>query len=370
MAETATQAGISKQAEEQPSILENPAREDYTFALEDPAWPVFLETQGYVVLQQALATQEVEHARSLLWNEIESAGDISRYDMKTWQTFNQHGRVFRSRSGITAALAQTEGAWYVRGRPKVKQAFARIWDTQDLLVSMDGVIVWRPWWASDDGTWVPICESIHLDQNPFHKPAKESVQGMVPLLPVTGDVGGLMVCPGTHLEPAKVRFRRKYPEMAQRGHFCPLGRRDKLWKKTMLLLADPGDLVLWDSRTVHGGLVGKGPTNHTNQDEKKQKTDEKKSACPPSLARMAVPVCMTPERFASEEALTNRLAGFVHGTSFNHTPHEACLSTGTRSGYQPPVLSETQLVLLGGQNTTRTQATLKALMDSPASPAE
>jgi hypothetical protein len=34
---------------------------------------------------------------------------------------------------------------------------------------------------------------LHLDQNPFAKPGFECVQGMMPLLPVTDEVGGLQV---------------------------------------------------------------------------------------------------------------------------------------------------------------------------------
>ena len=29
-------------------------------------------------------------------------------------------------------------------------------------------------------------------------------------------------------------------------------------KRATLIKADPGDLILWDSRTIHGGWVGTG----------------------------------------------------------------------------------------------------------------
>ena len=53
----------------------------------------------------------------------------------------------------------------------------------------------------------------------------------------------------------------------------------------MLLLAQPGDVILWDSRTIHGGHVGTGAGE----------ADEE-------LARMSVTVCMVPRSRATAEA--------------------------------------------------------------------
>lgn len=70
---------------------------------------------------------------------------------------------------------------------------------------------------------------------------------------------------------------------------------------SILLLASPGDLLLWDSRTIHGGLVGSGRAVAAS------------AACPAAaaeaeaeLARMAVTVAMVPRSRASEEVLRKR----------------------------------------------------------------
>ena len=42
------------------------------------------------------------------------------------------------------------------------------------------------------------------------------------------------------------------------GDWCPLYQGDPMYNDAILLHADAGDLVLWDSRTVHGGRVGSG----------------------------------------------------------------------------------------------------------------
>lgn len=56
----------------------------------------------------------------------------------------------------------------------------------------------------------------------------------------------------------------------------------------MLLLAEPGDLVLWDSRTVHGGRV---------PDERALMEEAATSGVLNELGRMSCTVAMTPRAF-------------------------------------------------------------------------
>lgn len=245
-----------------------------------------------------------------------------------------------SRPGLVAKLAQCAGAWHVRGSPGVKQAFAAIWGTPELIVSMDCVIVWRPWWL--DESWRPKTEGLHLDQNPFHKPNLECVQGMVPLLPVTEAIGGLQVVPESHTDKAKQELMKLCPHLKNRGDWCMLGGIN-LTTEPQLLLADPGDLILWDSRTIHGGVVGTGvvPDGHA------QGTGE---PCG-EFARLAVTVAMTPRARASALVQAMRVDGFQAGRCFNHSPHEAGRSSGTLTskpptGYSPILLNAAQAELL------------------------
>ena len=138
----------------------------------------------------------------------------------------------------------------------MKSAFSQIWDEDELVVSMDAMLIWKPWWLNE--RWRPKTEGLHLDQNPFHKRDLCSVQGMVILFPVTEAVGGLEVVPRSHLEASKDAYRERYPKMKNGGDWCVLEKKDPLQGTGKLLLAEPGDLIIWDSRTVHGGVVGPG----------------------------------------------------------------------------------------------------------------
>ena len=293
----------------------------YSFDLDDLRWVQYLRDEGYCVVRGAASKAEVEESKTLLWRDIEAAHGAVRGAPQTWGGFWLNAR------GLLAHLAQSTGAWCVRGLPGVKAAFERVWATRDLLVSMDSVIAWRPWQL--DESWRPQTEGLHIDQNPFTKPNFECVQGMVPLIDVTERSGGLQVVPKSHFEDERAIFRERYH---WGGDWCPLDSDDPMQARGVLLLATAGDLILWDSRTVHGGLVGTGCAG--DDGDRVEETE---------LARLSVTVAMTPRERASKKVQTLRRAGFAAGESFNHCPHEAGTSSGTIKRKLPRACSRVEL---------------------------
>jgi len=140
---------------------------------------------------------------------------------------------------------------------------------------MDTFIAWRPWKYSGNEDWCPTVERLHCDQNPIHRKGFHCVQGMVPLCPVNQQSGGLQVVPDTNTDSTQQYLADQYPMV--RGDWLQLHPKDRFMGKGNLLLANPGDLILWDSRTIHGGLVGTGE-NFPNND----------------FARLSLTVCMAP----------------------------------------------------------------------------
>jgi hypothetical protein len=168
------------------------------------------------VLKGVLSSEDVEDAKAMLWKDLTSQSEISCTDASTW------GGLKIPEHGLMGNLAQSAGAWFVRGMPSVKKVFEHIWGTSDLIVSMDCVIVWKPWWLNDK--WRPRTEGLHLDQNPFNKPDLECVQGMVPLLPVTAATGGLEVVPRSHTPESQREWKREFSRFEGRGDWCPMYR--------------------------------------------------------------------------------------------------------------------------------------------------
>jgi len=301
----------------------------YRFDLveEEHLWLQHLHEEGYVVIKAVADSSQVTETIDLFWQDLEQTRQISRRKPKTWKT---------TQFGLSPDLSQSAGAWSVRGLPSVKLAFQQIWKTSDLLVSMDCVIVWLPWWLNP--LWRPGTEGLHLDQNPFSKPNLECIQGMVPLLDVTHVTGGLQVVPRSHLPDAKEQLKVSHDYLERRGDWCPLG--NDFDDDAKLVLAHAGDLILWDSRTIHGGLVGTGVVPATDP-----------SGHPPELARLSCCVAMTARSRADEATLAHRLKAVRNGLCLNHTPHEAGTSTGTLETpklrrYRPIHLSEDQRALI------------------------
>ena len=183
--------------------------------------------ESYVVVAGAVRPHEVARARSLLWRDIDklwpgirvnvsapasAAGDggAEQEDAEEKEQPEEQppdwSRVIVAHHGITPSLTQSAGAWAVRGAPGVRRAFAAVWGCAevDLITSMDCVILWKPWGGSKANR-KPVTEGMHLDQNPCTTPRLECVQGMVPLLEVTSQTGGLSVVPDSNSPAAQVR---------------------------------------------------------------------------------------------------------------------------------------------------------------------
>lgn len=375
-------------------------QQPYSFALDDKeAWLQHLTEHGYVVLRACADSSEVEAAQMLFWDELRDRFGVVQGDPDTYDRWNPK-RSIATVAGLLGDFRQSPVAWAVRGFPGVKRAFAHFWNDEDLIVSMDPIIVWKPWWVNKE--WLPRTEGLHLDQNPFEKPDLDCIQGMVPLLAVTKATGGLQVVPDSHKDPFRADWMRRYEThyrdptdgedpRERRGNFCPCDDHPAAIDGTArLLLAEPGDLILWDSRVVHGGKVGNGqvplkcPNGHTTRISVAQSDDDvckmcespiymdtQKNECQTcgwhlcedcwissrcsqsEMARLSVPVAMTQRSRATEHVLQKRLEGVERDDlAFTHVAHEfdegtnGAISGVARLDYTPPKLSETQRMLL------------------------
>ena len=253
----------------------------------------YLDEYGYVVIKNALSSEEAQKTIDLLWDYLEELGTgIDRKDPATWGNDNwptcAHGGIMPS-YGIGHSKAQ----WFVRGVPNVKKAFAKIWDTEELLSSFDGVSLWRPWninqdWKTESGqSW------FHIDQHPISKPGKHCVQGLVNLLPTSEKIGGNVVIPRSHKFFENIP--NEYEERLSRlpldvDHFRFPNDDPKLTSETAVMChMEPGDMLLWDSRTIHCSNSGSELEKDTN-----------------SLIRAAALICMMPKHLTSEDVLEKR----------------------------------------------------------------
>ena len=184
----------------------HPMPGNYHFDASERAWLDFLNEHGYVVLQGVVDADTVARARTSFWDAIETKNPgVDRADTETWELWQLDPR------GIVCDgdLMHCQGAWTIRSHPSVRSAFASIWNDPSLIVSFDSPIMWRPWWLPQKEHRRPFCEGLHVDQNPFHKPDRCCVQGMVPLYDVSETTGGLAVVHQSHTDEARNLLKKK-----------------------------------------------------------------------------------------------------------------------------------------------------------------
>jgi len=289
---------------------------------ETEQWLAYLEEHGYCVLAGVADAEEVARARALLWDFLESVPDtkVRHDDASTWVV--EAGWLPSPSNGLLNKVGFGHSAfcWQTRLLPKVKQSFAAIWGTGDLIVSFDGGNVFRPWaqkpeWRTEGSWW-------HIDQNAFlpGRDRRVSVQGLVTYTDATPETGGLCVVPGSHKQHREVCERMHSQKLP--GDFVPVLEEDPVLEEGgRLVCARAGDLLLWDSRCVHCNTPGFGPQPATP-------SDEGSPGAPPASAeelevlRAVGYVCMTPAAWASNEVLAARRNAFVGNAGTGHLPHE------------------------------------------------
>lgn len=305
----------------------------------------YLQEHGYVVIANALNSQQAEDALSGLWDYLEGLETgIDRHDVQTWGDDNWptevHGGILPS-YGIGHCQAQ----WFIRDIAKVKKSFAALWDTDDLLVSFDGASLWRPWcvnpaWKTNlGGSW------LHIDQHPIGRTGLQCVQGLVNLLPTSESTGGNVLVPGSHRLFAEIpklyteRLARIDPSI---DHFR-FPKDDPLFvdQAPITCHMEAGDLLLWDSRTVHCSNPGSGREMSDNE-----------------LIRAISLVCMMPRSRSNEEVISRRKAAvgkkisttnwsdrFINADQF---PQITSVANRQRYTWPPvPELNDNQLKLVG-----------------------
>ncbi|GFH45757.1 hypothetical protein CTEN210_02231 [Chaetoceros tenuissimus] len=328
-----------------------------------------LNENGFVVIQGVLNSHQCHEAISLAWDYIEAASraekhlQLQKMDQDQFQMFNQELTVERNDPRTYSSKfypRSVEGRifpfygsghssfmWYIRSNENVKKVFASIYNvpSSQLYTSLDGLLFWHDLYplekkqsedyhANLDRGW------FHIDQNPERNPNFASYQGLVNLLPTTKYSGGNVLIAKSHkLFPHHyLRDGCQYP--TQKGDdcsICPnLFYKDRLleingddWleidpndkvilsstsrdrhenNNVVMCKLSPGDLLLWDSRTVHCSH----PTLKSNLDETTKVSDELK------LDRVGALVNMVPRQNMSEKSHKGRVEAVRQSRTLTH----------------------------------------------------
>jgi len=307
-----------------------------------------LDRDGFVVVDGVLTSSECRDAIDLAWDWIEAAS-VAEYSVKTTRerelvdvsevkklslpssspvsrmdasTLSSNFFPQSVEGGIMPfyASGHSSFAWMLRSHPNVKAIFAALYRTDDLITSLDGIILWPSRRPTDkpftDAGW------FHLDQNPKYNANSRSVQGLVNLLPVNRTTGGNVLLENSHL-----LFPQHYleddPSLFYADRLSDIGTDDwleidpndkDLFSKTsplcrvLCLQLRPGDVLLWDSRVVHCSYPSREECVET----------EGFPTHSSGLTRAASLVTMIPSDQAPDEILRERRAAVESQRTLTH----------------------------------------------------
>lgn len=294
-----------------------------------------LEELGYCVVPQVLSTAEAETLYQRVWHEfIEKAWPHCKMDDRSnWKdTFPMHNKV-----GVFAGPAgQIQPMWDLRQDPRIVGVFAKVWNTNDLIVSMDGMSLMcppeiregliEPWPHVDQAILRRQKDNVAHSNNPPIGFVSESslktqpytIQGQFLFEDSFDGDGGFYCIPKSHL---------RFPEFAPKLETINATEMPREEKRKLIqefldgffdnstgpsgnsyckkhITAPKGSLILWDSRTIHWNQHA--TKNRPYQDKPK--------------VRMVGYLCYVPKARLTDEGKVRRQEAFEKGVSTGHNP--------------------------------------------------
>lgn len=218
---------------------------------------------GYCVIENILSEEELQTARNYFYEWLDSDPQIKAKHDK----ISPHGIFKHFEAG------HQRHAWYIRTRPKVLEAFKKIWKTDELVVSFDGAC----WISKDvkkpDNVWT------HTDQAPSQEGLK-CYQGFVSL---TDNVDrSLVVYEGSHKLHAEYCAKTGLTHN-KNWQLIDIEYLEKIKETRRVLHVKAGSLVIWDSRTFHQNQYGSLPeerivqyVSYLPKENRSEKMEEKR----------------------------------------------------------------------------------------------
>ncbi|PYH47361.1 MFS transporter [Aspergillus saccharolyticus JOP 1030-1] len=259
---------------------------------------------GYAVIKGALTPERAKEYQSRALDWLESFGlGFDRNDKSTWKKENLP-QSWKGGMYLHFSAAHEKYVWDVRCEPGVIAPFAKLWETDELVVSFDTVNITLPQsivGEYDSKPWP------HVDQAPERR-GMNCVQGIVNLSKAGPEDGGLVVMKGS--APLFDQFFAENPvtgptpwRTAKHKDFHPFSEENLEWYRAhgcelIKVCAEPGDLIIWDSRQIHWAQFGES-----------------------DVVRTIVYTTYTPAKWMSEEDRKKKTELFEQYETTTHWPH-------------------------------------------------
>lgn len=282
---------------------------DFTVTLAEAS--AALRRDGVAVVP-AVPRDRLPALRDGMWRTFETLTDgrLRRGDASTYgalfDLFPIHSMLVQH-----YGVGHAQYVWDVRSSPGVTGAFSRLWGTDDLITSFDGVSLHLPHEATKRGFYRGGTHDwFHCDQR-SSRSRLVSIQGVVNLYDVNAGDATTRVLTGSHALHGEymehfgvetgTKDWHKFPAETAAEHLKFF--TDRGCEKACVL-ARAGDLVLWDSRTMHHGVESQRGRAAAN-------------------TRAGVYVCMVPRAAAAPAVLTKRKRLFDEMRMTSHLPQQS-----------------------------------------------
>jgi hypothetical protein len=193
-------------------------------------------TSGYVILPNAVPSENIERLKALLWEFQE----MDPADPSTWDKpqLRDHQMQELNHSGMVE-IYNHQYLWDNRQQPRIYGAFVDIWDREDLWVTIDRANLNTP----NRGVR-PFGGFIHWDSDTSAHPLPVNVQGVLSLVDTDSEVGGFQCVP----ELFRTLERWIPTQPADRNPFMP----DISGFEIRFVPLKAGDLLIWNTLLAHG----------------------------------------------------------------------------------------------------------------------
>ena len=252
------------------------------FDINDNRWIHYLDSEGYVVIQNIIDNTQNEELIEVFkkeWTNVSPNFDWN--DKKTW-IINNSPMIWSKGSAVYNGFGQSEFMWKLRTNENIQKPFKIIYKTKKIVTSFDGFSVF----ISNNQQSI---KWLHQDQR--SNDTRLSIQGAVNLKPVDKNDAGFVVVPKSHIT---------HIPPPTNNDWIILDKKDIHYKKAVKLLIPANCLVLWNSKTIHAN------TGMTNKLKEKH------------LNRLTAYITFCPKSRRSHDIFNKRIGGYIKGDSTSH----------------------------------------------------
>lgn len=268
-----------------------------------PTWYDDFVDNGYTVIPSVITPAKAVEYQQAAFNWLRSFDNhqLDFSDPMTWTTSNLP-HVSQINTFNHYGVVHERFMWEIRLEERIIETFAQLWNTDELLVSFDALNIMLPRRPGH----VPRVKWPHVDQSPFRQ-GLQYVQGIVNLSKTGPEDGGLTVYPGSHKVVEEFFAQHTDPMEWDHKDFYSFTADQMTWFeetqdcKSHKVIAEAGDLIIWDSRLVHYGAEPNG-----NSD----------------TIRTVTYVSYAPVQLASAVVLEKKREAFDKWLATTHWPHE------------------------------------------------